>query len=298
MTVEEPEELEEPEAPELGATVWDARQYVADMYPACAALVRRAAAAWDKDGDGLIENGGFPDQTYDAWVMSGPSAYCGGLWLAAVAGVLSMARTLSLEEDAAEFSKLLERAKAAFEEKLWNGSYYRFDTKPNNERVIMSDQLAGQWFLRASGSTETVFPEAHVRKALSSIYENNVLKFMDGKMGAVNGFSLDRGRADATALQSGEVWVGVVSGLAATMIYEGMHEEAFKTAGGLYNTLTQMGLSFETPEALYENGNHRSIAYMRPLAIWGMYQAIISTPPVRTPMANGQVAKENHVNGL
>lgn len=297
-TVEEPEELEEPEAPELGATVWDARQYVADMYPACAALVRRAAAAWDKDGDGLIENGGFPDQTYDAWVMSGPSAYCGGLWLAAVAGVLSMARTLTLEEDAAEFSKLLERAKAAFEEKLWNGSYYRFDTKPNNERVIMSDQLAGQWFLRASGSTETVFPEAHVRKALSSIYENNVLKFMDGKMGAVNGFSLDRGRADATALQSGEVWVGVVSGLAATMIYEGMHEEAFKTAGGLYNTLTQMGLSFETPEALYENGNHRSIAYMRPLAIWGMYQAIISTPPVRTPMANGQVAKENHVNGL
>ncbi|XP_063625252.1 non-lysosomal glucosylceramidase isoform X2 [Cydia splendana] len=297
-TVEEPEELEEAEAPELGATVWDARQYVTDMYPACAALVRRAAAAWDKDGDGLIENGGFPDQTYDAWVMSGPSAYCGGLWLAAVAGVLSMARTLSLEEDAAEFTKLLERAKAAFEEKLWNGSYYRFDTKPVNERVVMSDQLAGHWFLRASGSTETVFPEAHVRKALSSIYENNVLKFMDGKMGAVNGFSLDRGRADATALQSGEVWVGVVSGLAATMIYEGMHEEAFKTAGGLYNTLTQMGLSFETPEALYENGNHRSIAYMRPLAIWGMYQAIITTPPVHTPMANGQVTKENHVNGL
>lgn len=32
---------------------------------------------WDKDGDGLIENGGFPDQTYDIWVMTGPSAYCG-----------------------------------------------------------------------------------------------------------------------------------------------------------------------------------------------------------------------------
>ncbi|XP_048004282.1 non-lysosomal glucosylceramidase isoform X2 [Leguminivora glycinivorella] len=297
-TVEEPEELEEAEAAELGAAVWDARTYVTDMYPACAALVRRAAEAWDADGDGLIENGGFPDQTYDAWVMSGPSAYCGGMWLAAVASVLSMARTLSLEEDVVEFSKLLERAKNAYEEKLWNGSYYRFDTKPANERVVMADQLAGHWFLRASGSTDAVFPEAHVRKALSSIYENNVLKFVDGKMGAVNGFSLDRGRADATALQSGEVWIGVVSGLAATMIYEGMHEEAFKTAGGLYNTLSQMGLSFETPEALYENGNHRSIAYMRPLAIWGMYQAIITRPPVHTPMANGQVAKENHVNGL
>lgn len=77
----------------------------------------------------------------------------------------------------------------------------------------------------------------------------------------------------------------------------GMHEEAFQTSGRMYHTLTQMGLSFETPEALYENGNHRSIAYMRPLAIWGMYQAIIARPPLQ-PMANGQVAKENHVNGL
>lgn len=27
---------------------------------------------WDQDQDGLIENGNFPDQTYDIWVMSGP----------------------------------------------------------------------------------------------------------------------------------------------------------------------------------------------------------------------------------
>lgn len=26
---------------------------------------------WDRDGDGLIENSGFADQTFDAWVMSG-----------------------------------------------------------------------------------------------------------------------------------------------------------------------------------------------------------------------------------
>lgn len=51
--------------------VWDARRYLEDMYPQCVALLRRAVA-WDKDGDGLIENGGFPDQTYDAWIMTGP----------------------------------------------------------------------------------------------------------------------------------------------------------------------------------------------------------------------------------
>lgn len=65
-----------------------------------------------------------------------------------------------------------------------------------------------------------------------------------------------------------------------------MHEEAFATAGGMYNTLTQMGLSYETPEALYANGNHRSIGYMRPLAIWGMYQAILTRPP---PLASASL---------
>lgn len=68
-----------------------------------------------------------------------------------------------------------------------------------------------------------------------------------------------------------------------------MHEEAFATAGGLYKTLTEMGLSFETPEALYENGNHRSIGYMRPLAVWAMYQAIIARPPPTQPVANGHL---------
>lgn len=78
-----------------------------------------------------------------------------------------------------------------------------------------------------------------------------------------------------------------------------MHEQAFATAGGLYNTMTQMGLSFETPEALYENGNHRSIGYMRPLAIWAMYQAIVARPPQPlATLANGQPRHAKESNHL
>lgn len=33
---------------------------------------------------GMIENEGFPDQTYDAWSATGVSAYSGGLWVAAL----------------------------------------------------------------------------------------------------------------------------------------------------------------------------------------------------------------------
>ncbi|CAF4952834.1 unnamed protein product [Pieris macdunnoughi] len=241
------QECQEIEDPKETVTTWNAKQYLMDMYPSCAALLRKGLL-WDKDGDGLIENGGFPDQTYDAWVMSGPSAYCGSLWVASISVVRAMAHILGQEEDEREFSKILERAKTSFGDKLWNGSFYKFDTKPSNKNVVMADQLAGQWFLRASDWNEEVFPEAN----------------------------------------SMEVWPGVTFGLASLMIYEGMHEQAFAMAGGLYNTLTKMGLAFETPEALYENGNHRSIAYMRPLSIWSMYQAIIARPP-RINHVNGQI---------
>jgi len=33
-------------------------------------LIERSLA-WDKDNDGLIENGGFADQTFDAWIVYG-----------------------------------------------------------------------------------------------------------------------------------------------------------------------------------------------------------------------------------
>ena len=65
-----------------------------------------------------------------------------------------------------------------------------------------------------------MFPDANVKKALHTIYENNVLRFMEGGRGAVNGYVRARG-VDTTALQSEEVWTGVVYGLAALMIHEG-----------------------------------------------------------------------------
>ena len=49
---------------------------------------------YDSDGDGLIENGGFPDQTYDNWVARGESAYSGGLYLAALRATAEIARKL------------------------------------------------------------------------------------------------------------------------------------------------------------------------------------------------------------
>lgn len=44
--------------------------YLQDMWPQIKLLMNRCLE-WDTDGDGMIENGGFPDQTFDAWEMNG-----------------------------------------------------------------------------------------------------------------------------------------------------------------------------------------------------------------------------------
>lgn len=44
--------------------------YIHDMFPNVL-IVMRHALTWGAEEDGMIKNSGFPDQTYDAWTMSG-----------------------------------------------------------------------------------------------------------------------------------------------------------------------------------------------------------------------------------
>uniref|UniRef100_A0A8C0U3X6 Non-lysosomal glucosylceramidase n=2 Tax=Cyanistes caeruleus TaxID=156563 RepID=A0A8C0U3X6_CYACU len=248
--------------------------YLQDMWPVCQAVME-SELKFDTDNDGLIENGGFADQTYDAWVVHGASAYCGGLWLAAVCMMCKMAEVLGDTEIQQKYLDILNKGKEAFERMLWNGKYYNYDSSGSDtSSSIMSDQCAGQWFLGVCGLDHEVFPKSHVLSALKTIFEKNVLSFAGGTMGAVNGMRPD-GVPDTSSVQSSEVWVGVVYSLAATMIQEGMVEEGFRTAEGCYRTVWErLGMAFQTPEAYREKKVYRSLAYMRPLSIWSMQLAL------------------------
>ncbi|XP_055282970.1 non-lysosomal glucosylceramidase isoform X2 [Moschus berezovskii] len=251
--------------------------FLRDMWPVCLAVME-SEMKFDKDHDGLIENGGYADQTYDGWVTTGPSAYCGGLWLAAVAVMVQMAALCGAQEAQNKFSSILSRGQEAYDRLLWNGRYYNYDCSSQPQSYsIMSDQCAGQWFLRASGLGEgdsEVFPTQQVVRALQTIFEFNVQAFAGGVMGAVNGMQ-PHGVPDTSSVQSDEVWVGVVYGLAATMIQEGLTWEGFRTAEGCYRTVWErLGLAFQTPEAYCQRRVFRSLAYMRPLSIWAMQLAL------------------------
>ena len=52
--------------------------FLTDLY-ANMLTVMRSTELFDLDRDGMIENSGFPDQTYDIWTATGVHVYCGGV---------------------------------------------------------------------------------------------------------------------------------------------------------------------------------------------------------------------------
>ncbi|XP_021727394.1 non-lysosomal glucosylceramidase-like isoform X2 [Chenopodium quinoa] len=235
---------------------------------------------FDKDGDGMIENDGFPDQTYDTWSVSGVSAYCGGLWVAALEAASALAREVGDKGSQDYFWFKFQKAKAVYL-KLWNGSYFNYDSSGgSNSASIQADQLAGQWYARACGLTPIV-DEEKAKCALASIFEFNVMKVKEGRRGAVNGMLPD-GNVDLSSMQSREIWSGVTYALAATMIQEGLLDMGLQTAYGVFEAVWSkkgLGYSFQTPEAWNTNDQYRSLCYMRPLAIWAIQWALCRPEP-------------------
>jgi non-lysosomal glucosylceramidase len=260
--------------------------FLEEMWPRIESVVTYHIANFDKDGDDLIENEGYPDSTYDVWTTTGPSAYCGGLWISTLASCEKIAQILSehnndssLKDKSIKYGERKVRAVQAYEQKLWNdkGGYYNYDSNPQNVYydTIMSDQLAGHFMLRLC-KVEPILQYDHVRSSLNKIYELNVQKYakITGLGGAVNGMR-PNGLIDTHFMQSKEVWTGTTYLLAATLMIEGMTMEAFATAKGIFDvSWNRMGYWFQTPEAYDEKGHFRSGAYMRPLSIWAIQAAI------------------------
>ncbi|EYC20283.1 hypothetical protein Y032_0022g551 [Ancylostoma ceylanicum] len=127
----------------------DDLSFLEHTWPAVQKLMSEAILEWDQDGDGMIENFGKADQTYDAWRMEGVSAYCGSLWLASLRVAAEMARTLGYEECEKQYLHMLSNARKVFINRLWTGSYFRFCERSRSRESIMADQLCGVWFLQS-----------------------------------------------------------------------------------------------------------------------------------------------------
>lgn len=219
-------------------------------------------------GGGVPENSGYPDQTYDSWVVRGVSAYSGGLWLAALRAAEEIARVLGDTKSMDAYHTLFLKGQKTYISQLWNGEYFRYDTSSESKDVIQADQLAGQWYANLTGLGDIVPHDMQV-SAMKKIFNFNVMKFDHGEMGAVNGMG-----ADGSIIQKDEakeVWVGTTLGYAGLLMSEGLKDEAWKTTWGLYHVIYESkGYWFRTPEAWDITGNFRAGMYMRPAAVWAL----------------------------
>ncbi|KJH71576.1 GH116 family glycosyl hydrolase [Aliterella atlantica] len=248
---------------------------------------------FDLDGDGIPENSGAPDQTFDDWRLQGVSAYCGGLWLAGLEAAIAIGKTLisyppehplgeiltplnqpPITETIATYQTWLEQSRPIYQEKLWNGQYYKLDSESGSD-VVMADQLCGQFYARLLGLPDIV-PSDRALSSLKTVYEACFLKFHNGAFGAANGLKIDGSPENPDATHPLEVWTGINFGIAAFLIQMGMKEEAFKLTQTVVQQFYDNGLQFRTPEAITAVGTFRACHYLRPMAIWAVYGVLDS----------------------
>ena len=256
------------------AILLDDGGFATAAWPAC-----RDAIAYleqfDRDGDGIPENGGLPDQTYDTWPMTGVSAYCGDLWLACLAAAEWVADQACDEVEGTRLARLRERAAEKFEQTLWTGTHYRFDSSGGEVgETILTDQLAGTWYALLLG-LPLPHPCERVDQALTTVLGSNFRGFADGRLGPVNGRSPDGGPAACGATQASEVWVGVSWAIASLCLLLDRDADAWELGEALYRTIyEESGLWFRTPEAWTRERQFRAQLYHRPLAVWSLYTAL------------------------
>ncbi len=250
--------------------------FLQDTWPAAKAAIEYLAR-FDTDGDGLIENDGTPDQTMDNIPMRGPSAYCGGLWLAALRAGAALAERAGDAAAAGQWAQQAERAAAAFDRQLWNGDRYRLDTAGPFSEAQFIDALFGLWYARLCG-LGSLLPEEHLRASLLAAYRGNVAGFHEGRFGGRNILTAEAGGNDSPetlfatkGCQVEEVLSGLNMSFAGHLLACGQRDEALAVLAALHDVIyRRYGLWFRTPAAWRDDGVFRAIMNLRPLVIWGV----------------------------
>jgi non-lysosomal glucosylceramidase len=156
--------------------------FLQDCWPAIVASLEYLKT-FDWDNDGIPENSGAPDQTFDDWRLQGISAYCGGLWIAALEAAIAIGQLLTpsdspnLAVKLTQFQTWLAQSKPLYQAKLWNGDYYRLDSDSDSP-VVMADQLCGQFYARLLELPDIV-PIDCAKTALQTVYDSCFVRFND-----------------------------------------------------------------------------------------------------------------------
>jgi uncharacterized protein (DUF608 family) len=219
------------------------------------------------------------NQFYDVWPWEGTSSYVAGTWLATLAAGRAMAEAVGDRSFAEECASRLERAQRSFDERLWNGSYYRLWSDPANHRtseVCLANQLMGQWCARISGLND-VLPPQKVAAALDSIERLNMKAT---SYGLVNGVTAD-GKPFNSKFHVNDFglnnFIGENLCAAMTFLYHGREQTGLEIARRMYETLAVKTRAPWNQRCLISGETGLPVwgdDYYSDLAIWAMPMAL------------------------
>lgn len=268
------------------------RDQLAAFYPSVKAAIRYQYTL-DDDGDGLVNDQAHlkpgqhwpANQFYDVWPWWGTSAYVAGTWLATLAAGKALAEAMSDDDFASEVSDWYDRGLASYEDKLWNGEYYRLWNDPENNRiseVSLGNQLMAQWCVKIAG-LPNVLPEPRIQSALGAVERLNVAAT---RFGLVNGVTPDGERFDAGHRSVAEgndharqTFVG--EGLCASMtqIYHGREDLGAEMARRIYEAVVIVSRTPWKQYCLFDSATGLPVwgqDYYSNLAVWALPMALSS----------------------
>ena len=238
------------------------KDYLARLWiPVCKAM--DSIEALDTDGDGLPDEG-TTRNTYDAWNFSGTPIYICDLWLSALKAAVKIADVLGEESRKAKWQGLLEKGLASLETRLWNGRYYNLwcRTEGDGSTVVdgslMTDQISGEWFLRAAGIGKNLSDD-RVRELMGIIFAEN----FDPNFGLLNA-TCPEGRPVSLDTyencQAGTIWTGIGYTIAALALSLGLEEISRTIMESTHENQLRCGRLWDHEEC--------GPRYTRPLSSW------------------------------
>lgn len=256
----------------LRAFLWSGdMEYLKKVWPHCKKAISYVLSERDKNKDLLPYMEGIMC-SYDNFPMHGVASYVAGQWLAAVHCAYSVAEILGDAEALSEYEQVFEKGKAVFEDKVWNGAYYRlYNNEPQKENDkdegCLTDQMIGQWALHLVNGPRFLRKD-RIDKALKSILSLNFYPEYGLRNCQWPGDEFLHDVKDDTWVdQANTVWSGVELEFASFLLYEGFEKEAYEIIKNVDDRYKKWGLYYDHKEF----GGH----YYRPMSAWGIINAAL-----------------------
>jgi len=243
------------------------KEYLEFMWPHVAKAMAFTQSL-DSNDDGLPDRDtGF--QSYDQWRMQGTPSYIASLWIGALRAAVRIAKEAGKTEDEKQWSDLLVKASASFDNMLFNGEYFSLwvDGKKRDE-LCMTDQVSGEWFTHLTGLPMTTSAK-NLDQSIDSIFRKN----FNPEFGLHNA-TAPRGGAGLVALnnlQAGGLWTGIEFAFASLLMDHGRFADGVKIVEAIHRRYLRAGQPFNHVEC----GGH----YSRAMSSWATMLAATGFKP-------------------